>query len=62
VRPADAFARPVKSNPSDPDAPRIAIVVGGLGIGSTNTSDAIKRLPGRSPSHSCLTAATSNGR
>jgi len=46
VRPADAFARPVKSNPSDPDAPRIAIVVGGLGIGSTTTSDAIKRLPG----------------
>jgi polysaccharide deacetylase 2 family uncharacterized protein YibQ len=44
VRPADAFARPVKS--ADPDAPRIAIVVGGLGIGSTNTSDAIKRLPG----------------
>ena len=44
VRPADAFARPVKS--ADPDAPRIAIVVGGLGIGSTNTGDAIKRLPG----------------
>jgi uncharacterized protein len=46
VRPADAFARPVRTNPADPDAPRIAIVVGGLGIGSTNTSDAIKRLPG----------------
>jgi uncharacterized protein len=46
VRPADAFAQPVKNNPADPDAPRIAIVIGGLGIGATNTSDAIKRLPG----------------
>jgi len=46
VRPADAFAQPVKNNPADPDAPRIAIVMGGLGIGATNTSDAIKRLPG----------------
>jgi hypothetical protein len=46
VRPADAYAQPVKSNPADPDAPRIVIVMGGLGIGATNTSDAIKRLPG----------------
>jgi uncharacterized protein len=46
VRPADAFARPVKGDAANPDAPRIAIVVGGLGIGTTNTSDAIKRLPG----------------
>ena len=46
ARPADAFAQPVKNNPADPDAPRIAIVIGGLGIGATNTSDAIKRLPG----------------
>jgi len=45
VRPADAFAQPVK-NTADSDAPRIAIVMGGLGIGATNTSDAIKRLPG----------------
>jgi polysaccharide deacetylase 2 family uncharacterized protein YibQ len=46
VRPADAFAQPLKNNSSDPDGPRIAIVLGGLGIGATNTSDAIKRLPG----------------
>jgi hypothetical protein len=45
VRPADAFAQPLK-NAADTDAPRIAIVIGGLGIGATNTSDAIKRLPG----------------
>jgi polysaccharide deacetylase 2 family uncharacterized protein YibQ len=45
VRPADAFAQPVQ-NTVDSDAPRIAIVMGGLGIGATNTSDAIKRLPG----------------
>jgi polysaccharide deacetylase 2 family uncharacterized protein YibQ len=44
VRPADAFAQPVKN--ADPDAPRIAIVMGGLGVGATNTNDAIKRLPG----------------
>jgi len=46
VRPADAFARPVKAIADNPDAPRIAIVVGGLGISATNTGDALKRLPG----------------
>jgi len=45
-RPADAFARPVKAIPGKPDAPRIAIVIGGLGVSATNTSDALKRLPG----------------
>jgi uncharacterized protein len=43
VRPADAFAKPVKV---PADAPRIAIVVGGLGTSATNTGDALKRLPG----------------
>jgi uncharacterized protein len=46
VRPADAFAKPVKMPAGAPDAPRIAIVVGGLGISATNTGDALKRLPG----------------
>jgi polysaccharide deacetylase 2 family uncharacterized protein YibQ len=46
TRPADAFARPVKPIPGKPNAPRIAIIVGGLGIGITGTNDAIARLPG----------------
>jgi len=46
IRPADAFAKPVKAIAGNPDAPRIAIVVGGLGISATNTGDALKRLPG----------------
>ena len=46
TRPADAFARPVKPIPGKPNAPRIAIVVGGLGIGASGTNDAISKLPG----------------
>jgi len=46
VRPADAFAKPAKIPAGNPDAPRIAIVVEGLGISATNTGDALKRLPG----------------
>lgn len=46
VRPADAFAQPVKPLAGKPDAPRIALVVGGLGVSTKTTSDAIARLPG----------------
>jgi hypothetical protein len=46
TRPADVFAQPAKDIASKPDAPRIAIVVNGLGISATNTGDALKRLPG----------------
>jgi uncharacterized protein len=46
VRPADAFAQPVKTLPGKPDAPRIAIIVSGLGVSLTATSDAITKLPG----------------
>jgi polysaccharide deacetylase 2 family uncharacterized protein YibQ len=46
VRPADAFAQPVKGIPGKPDAPRIAIVVAGLGVSTSATSDAIAKLPG----------------
>jgi uncharacterized protein len=45
VRPADAFAQSVKSIPGNPDAPRIALIVGGLGVSAKATSDAIA-LPG----------------
>jgi polysaccharide deacetylase 2 family uncharacterized protein YibQ len=44
-RAADVYARPVKALPDRPDAPRIAVVVGGLGIGATATSDALGNLP-----------------
>ena len=46
TRPADAFARPVRPLPGKPDAPRIALIVGGLGISANATADAIGKLPG----------------
>jgi uncharacterized protein len=46
TRPADLFARPVKAIPGKPSAPRVAIVVGGLGISAAGTSDALRKLPG----------------
>jgi polysaccharide deacetylase 2 family uncharacterized protein YibQ len=45
TRPADAFARPVKPLPGKPDAPRIALIVEGLGVSANATSDAIAKLP-----------------
>jgi polysaccharide deacetylase 2 family uncharacterized protein YibQ len=45
-RASDIYAQPVKAIAGKPDAPRIAIVVGGLGIGGTTTSDALGKLPG----------------
>jgi polysaccharide deacetylase 2 family uncharacterized protein YibQ len=44
-RVSDIYARPVKAIPGKPDAPRIAIVVGGIGIGGAATSDALGKLP-----------------
>jgi uncharacterized protein len=46
VRPAEAFARPVKPIPGKPDAPRIALIVGGLGVSASATTDAIAKMPG----------------
>jgi len=46
VRPADAFAQPVKALPGKPDAPRIAIIVSGLGVSASVSADAIAKLPG----------------
>jgi polysaccharide deacetylase 2 family uncharacterized protein YibQ len=46
VRPTEAFARPVKPLAGKPDAPRIAIVVHGLGVSANATSDAVASLPG----------------
>ena len=45
ARPLVAYARPVAENSANPKMPRIALVVSGLGIGSSNTAEALK-LPG----------------
>jgi uncharacterized protein len=45
TRPADAFARPVQPLPGRPDAPRIALIIGGLGVSASATADAIAKLP-----------------
>ena len=45
ARPADAFARPVQPLPGKADAPRIALLVDGLGVSATITADAIAKLP-----------------
>ena len=46
MRPAEAFAQPVKIIPGKPDGPRIALIVGGLGVSASVTADAISKLPG----------------
>ncbi len=45
-RPSEIYARAVTAIPGKPDAPRVAIVVGGLGISATATSAALSKLPG----------------
>ncbi len=44
-RPSSIYARPLKLAPGKADAPRIAIVVGGLGISTAGTSEALAKLP-----------------
>jgi uncharacterized protein len=47
ARPAEAYARATNlAAAGHSDNPRIAIVVGGLGISVTNTNDALAKLPG----------------
>jgi polysaccharide deacetylase 2 family uncharacterized protein YibQ len=46
TRPAEAFAQPVKLDPAKPDAPRVALIVSGLGVSASVTADAIAKLPG----------------
>jgi len=46
TRPAEAFAIPVKPLPGRPDGPRIALIVGGLGVSASATAAAITMLPG----------------
>jgi polysaccharide deacetylase 2 family uncharacterized protein YibQ len=44
ARPAEAYAR-IASAP-DPDKPRVAIVLGGLGVSASATAEALAKLPG----------------
>jgi uncharacterized protein len=46
TRPAEAFARAVKPLAGKPDAPRVALIVSGLGVSASATNDAIAKLPG----------------
>jgi polysaccharide deacetylase 2 family uncharacterized protein YibQ len=46
TRAAEAYARPLKSTLDKVAGPRIAIVVGGLGIGAASTFEAFGKLPG----------------
>jgi len=46
ARVSEIYARPVKVVAGKPNGPRIAIVIGGLGIGAAATSDALGKLPG----------------
>jgi uncharacterized protein len=45
TRPADAFAQPAHPLAGKPDAPRIAIIVGGMGVNRAITADALGKLP-----------------
>ena len=46
ARPAEIYARPVFASAKlRPGAPRVALLVGGLGLNRASTSDAIARLP-----------------
>jgi polysaccharide deacetylase 2 family uncharacterized protein YibQ len=46
TKPSQAYARPTKPDPERQDMPRIALVVGGLGVGASSTGEALAKLPG----------------
>jgi hypothetical protein len=46
ARPAEMYARAINPTQARKDGPRIAIVIGGLGVSATLTDKAIDRLPG----------------
>jgi len=46
ARPADVYARPLTPSYDKVAGPRVAIVVGGLGIGAAGTFEALTKLPG----------------
>jgi polysaccharide deacetylase 2 family uncharacterized protein YibQ len=46
ARPSEAYARKVPAASGNPDGPRIALIIGGLGVGASSTSDALSKIPG----------------
>jgi uncharacterized protein len=46
ARPSEAYARKAPAPAGNPDGPRIALVVGGLGVGASSTSEALSKIPG----------------
>lgn len=46
ARPSSVYARPLKLAAGKADAPRIALIISGLGISAAATADAIGKLPG----------------
>jgi len=46
TRPSTVYARPLKLPPGKTDAPRIALIVTGLGISTKATNEALTRMPG----------------
>ena len=45
ARPSDAYARKT-AMAGNTDGPRIALIVGGLGVGASSTSEALSKIPG----------------
>jgi polysaccharide deacetylase 2 family uncharacterized protein YibQ len=46
TRPSTAFAKPVPIDAARKEFPRVAIIVGSLGVSASGTADALARLPG----------------
>ncbi len=44
-RPLDIYARPLEAGTVAPGQPRVAIIVGGLGLSQTSTQEVLNRLP-----------------
>lgn len=46
TRPSEVYAQPVKTVQGSPDGPRVALIVGSLGVGANSTAEALNKLPG----------------
>jgi len=46
ARPSEAYARKTPVTAGNPDGPRIALIISGLGVGASLTSDALSKIPG----------------
>ena len=46
ARPAEAYARKTPATAGNADGPRIALIIGGLGVGASLTAEALSKIPG----------------